>query len=279
MEHSFNPIFAQRYGIIAAVIFHDLMWWIRHNKANGTHFKDGRTWTYNSANEYIQYYPYMGKSQIYSAFKKMIADGLVLKSEYNSDKWNHMPWYTITDKGYEVFLECENLSAELAANRKYGCSSEIEQSTCENQSVDVPKNKRRRRENINVDEAKTVTSNTDTPSYTPTVSNSNTLICVFEIPLRGGDVYRVTQSEIDEYKEAYPNVEIEQEYRNMIMWCKKNPTKRKAKAGVERFINNWLCRKQSGRYESTKPEQKPTNTGIDRRNTQTAEPYGGGTIV
>ena len=30
----------------------------------------------------------------------------------------------------------------------------------------------------------------------------------------------------------------------MVAWCDSNPTKRKTRRGIERFINNWLSRTQ-----------------------------------
>ena len=39
-------------------------------------------------------------------------------------------------------------------------------------------------------------------------------------------------------------VDIMQELRNMKGWCNSNPTKRKTKRGILRFINGWLSREQ-----------------------------------
>ena len=49
---------------------------------------------------------------------------------------------------------------------------------------------------------------------------------------------------IDDWSELYPNVDVMQELRNMKGWCNSNPTKRKTKRGVLRFINSWLAREQ-----------------------------------
>ncbi|MBW8041715.1 MAG: hypothetical protein FVQ85_17195 [Planctomycetes bacterium] len=46
MEHSFDILTAQKYGINAAVILRHLQFWIIKNKAHGKNFHDGRTWTY-----------------------------------------------------------------------------------------------------------------------------------------------------------------------------------------------------------------------------------------
>lgn len=58
----------------------------------------------------------------------------------------------------------------------------------------------------------------------------------------------------------YPAVDIIQELRKMVGWLDSNPTKRKTKRGISRFINNWLAsaqdkggnqnQKYAGQYQS-----------------------------
>lgn len=148
MDHSFNPIFAQQYGMVAAVIIHDFAYWIRHNSANRKNYHEGRYWTYNSAGAFQSMYPYMGKSQIYSAINKMLENGLIVKGNFNKNRFVHIPWYSITDKGYEVIKQCEIESAELQSNRQTDNQTgdiEIEETTTfENCDEDVSNNERGR---------------------------------------------------------------------------------------------------------------------------------------
>ena len=151
MDHSFNPIFAQRYGMVAAVLIHDFAYWTAKNRANGKHMHDGLCWTYNSAKAFQVQYPYMSKSQIYSALKKMQDDGLIVKGDYNTDKWVHTPWYAITEKGYAVISECA-IESEKRCNRRDSENqtverSETEQSTFENCDNDVEEFERGRSKN------------------------------------------------------------------------------------------------------------------------------------
>ena len=67
---------------------------------------------------------------------------------------------------------------------------------------------------------------------------------VFTLPLNDGSSYEVTQPEIDEYAELYPAVDVMQEIRGMIGWIKANPTRRKTRRGIKRFMNSWLSRAQ-----------------------------------
>ena len=151
MDHSFNPIFAQRYGMVAAVLMHDFAYWIAKNRANGKHMHDGLCWTYNSAGAFHDQYPYMSRSQIYGALKKMLNDGLIVKGDYNTDKWIHTPWYAITEKGYSVIMECAVKSEERRNGREFENETvecvESEQSSFENCDDDVSNLERGRDEN------------------------------------------------------------------------------------------------------------------------------------
>lgn len=63
--------------------------------------------------------------------------------------------------------------------------------------------------------------------------------------------YDVPMDKLTLWREAYPAVDIEQELQKMRAWLDSNPTRRKTRKGIERFINNWLAKSQDsgkGRY-------------------------------
>lgn len=67
---------------------------------------------------------------------------------------------------------------------------------------------------------------------------------VIDLPLNTGKPYSVTQAFSNQMQALYPAVNIEQEFRSMLGWLIANPTKRKTKLGITRFINSWLARCQ-----------------------------------
>ena len=80
-----------------------------------------------------------------------------------------------------------------------------------------------------------------------------------ELPLIDKTAYNVPLSKITIWEAAYPSVNIRGELRKMIAWLDSNPTRRKTRKGVERFINTWLSREQDkgrGRQQSQEPEPK-----------------------
>ncbi len=67
---------------------------------------------------------------------------------------------------------------------------------------------------------------------------------VISLPLNDKSFHSVCQSDIDSWKELYPAVDILRELKKMKGWLDSNPTKRKTKRGISRFINSWLARAQ-----------------------------------
>lgn len=65
------------------------------------------------------------------------------------------------------------------------------------------------------------------------------------LPLNDGTDWRPTVSQYEEYMRLYPGVNIDQEFRNMRGWCLGNPSRRKTKAGIKRFVTNWLSKEQN----------------------------------
>lgn len=53
------------------------------------------------------------------------------------------------------------------------------------------------------------------------------------------------QADIIQWCRTYPAVNVDQELMAMESWLDANPTKRKTKAGIKRFVNSWLSRAQN----------------------------------
>lgn len=62
--------------------------------------------------------------------------------------------------------------------------------------------------------------------------------------LKDNSIYSITESEYNEFAEAYQNVNIMQELKKIRAWCMSNPSKRKTRRGALKFVNNWLSNAQ-----------------------------------
>ena len=67
---------------------------------------------------------------------------------------------------------------------------------------------------------------------------------VVTLPLNDGALFPVAEDDIAKWSELYPAVDILAELRKMAGWLDANPTRRKTKAGIRRFVNGWLAKEQ-----------------------------------
>lgn len=106
---------------------------------------------------------------------------------------------------------------------------------------------------IEIEKKKDICAEAETASAPP----------VIVLPLNTGDGYPVSAEQCHEWAGLYPAVDVIQQLRNMKGWLDGNPTKRKTRRGILRFINGWLAREQDrGRDISRKmgaEEKQPTD--------------------
>ena len=67
---------------------------------------------------------------------------------------------------------------------------------------------------------------------------------VISIILNDKTEYQITEADVAAWQELYQAVNIMQELRKMKGWADANPSKRKTRNGIKRFINNWLSKEQ-----------------------------------
>nr|DAS04642.1 MAG TPA: replisome organizer [Caudoviricetes sp.] len=68
---------------------------------------------------------------------------------------------------------------------------------------------------------------------------------VMDLPpliLKDGSRFHISQNHFNEFVNAYPGVDVRDQILKMSQWLKTNPTKRKTKNGIMRFINSWIAR-------------------------------------
>ena len=98
---------------------------------------------------------------------------------------------------------------------------------------------------------------------------------VLTIILNDKSEYPIYQTDVEQWAELYPAVDVMQQLRNMKGWCISNPQKRKTKKGILKFINGWLAREQDrgGAYKqsppaSSTPRGQPAGTMAELRAVQ-----------
>lgn len=79
------------------------------------------------------------------------------------------------------------------------------------------------------------------------------------IILNDGTEYEIVEDYINKMLTLFPNVNVRKELRKMSAWCINNPSRRKTKRGVTRFINSWLSTAQQEAEEKKAKGQSDTN--------------------
>jgi hypothetical protein len=95
-SHSFDTGIAREFGLAAAALYNHIHYWINHNRIKNINQREGKFWTYQSYREMMKYLPYLTFKQLRNAMQDLVKAGLVLKGKFNTDKFDHTPWYSTT---------------------------------------------------------------------------------------------------------------------------------------------------------------------------------------
>lgn len=106
MQHSFNVELAQKYGILEAILFENIYFWIKKNKANNKHFYNSKYWTYNSRKAFSILFPYATERKIQLALERLEKSNLIITGNYNKFSNDRTKWFSITEKGLNELTKC-----------------------------------------------------------------------------------------------------------------------------------------------------------------------------
>lgn len=128
-HHSFNTAVAEDYGIEKAIILEHFVFWVRKNYANRKNiYKDGKAYTYNSAEAFAEIFTYFKARKIAELLRQMEADGLIQSIQIHGT--DRKKSYTVSDKGWSYYtvqvsdngttetepMDCQENDAPLSEN-------------------------------------------------------------------------------------------------------------------------------------------------------------------
>lgn len=109
MFHAFDTEVAERFGDTnIAVLFHNLCYWIAHNRANKKNLhtillgekKVDRYFTFNSIQAFSKQFPYWSDKQIRSYLNKLRENKFIHKATLNKVGFDRTAWYCLVDEDY-----------------------------------------------------------------------------------------------------------------------------------------------------------------------------------
>lgn len=98
MDYQFDVDHAKRYGLEEAVMLHNLIFWIRHNRANRKNQHDGRTWTYNTLEAFAELFPFWSVRQIRRILDSLLEQRVLVKGNHNARAYDRTCWYALADE-------------------------------------------------------------------------------------------------------------------------------------------------------------------------------------
>ena len=107
MEHYFNVEIAKKYGMLEAILIHNIYYWTLKNKANEKHYHNGYYWSYNSIKAFGELFPYVSQRQIQNSLKKLKELGIIITDNFNTSPYDKTLWYTISAKGLSIMQKCQ----------------------------------------------------------------------------------------------------------------------------------------------------------------------------
>jgi hypothetical protein len=102
MVHNFTVEIAGKYGIEEAILLENIVFLCLKNRANNRHYHDGEYWTYNSAQGFNRYYPYIHPKKIERALKRLEEAKLIKSGNYNKSGYDRTKWYAATEEAYRL---------------------------------------------------------------------------------------------------------------------------------------------------------------------------------
>jgi hypothetical protein len=98
MDYSFDVDHAKQYGLFEAVMLHNFIFWLRHNRANKRNAYDGRTWTYNTLDAFAELFPFWTVKQIRRILDSLLEQRVIVKGNYNARAYDRTCWYALVDE-------------------------------------------------------------------------------------------------------------------------------------------------------------------------------------
>lgn len=93
MINAFDTEVAQDVGLAAAILYYNIQYWCRKNRANGMNEHEGYFWTYNSQKAYRELFPYLSEKTIRRSLEKLEEKGYIKIGCFNSNGRDRTRWY------------------------------------------------------------------------------------------------------------------------------------------------------------------------------------------
>lgn len=164
-----SPTLAKELGNLnEAVFLQQLHYWLEIKRQTGKNFVDGKYWTYNSIENWLEQFPWLTISTLRRTIASLIKKGYVIKGNYNRKKMDHTTWYTIAyDKLDELGCKVKKEQMEAAQEALHEQEPDAPQiaapdsaeRSAQNEQIELPESTNRSAQNEQIESLKMNRSN------------------------------------------------------------------------------------------------------------------------
>jgi len=98
VHHSFDIHLATELkSIELAILVHHFAFWIDVNRRAKRNEHDGKVWMYQTLEQITENFPYWSKQQVERYIRKLTNMGVLVKGNYNTNKYDRTVWYAFGD--------------------------------------------------------------------------------------------------------------------------------------------------------------------------------------
>lgn len=112
-NHSVNVSLAAQIGLTEAILIQNFYHWHCSNKENPEMIRDNRVWIFRSVSKIAEDYPYLSADKIRNALERLIVSDLLIKGNYNEDKFKKANWYSLSDLALFIMEGGKKYDAEI----------------------------------------------------------------------------------------------------------------------------------------------------------------------
>ncbi len=99
-HNSFNIELAREYGINAAILIHHFQKCIGFSYSSKINFHEGKYWARQSIKEIAAHLPELTIRSIRTVLSKLVDKKVLIKGNFNKNKYDHTAWYAFTDGSF-----------------------------------------------------------------------------------------------------------------------------------------------------------------------------------
>ena len=101
----FKKEIAKKYGVEAAILIQHFQYSINHHKKNGTHFYEGRYWTYDSVSSLTNLYPFWSTRTIRTIIKHLLDKNVLISGNFSKNKYERTRWFAFKDEDKFIIVD------------------------------------------------------------------------------------------------------------------------------------------------------------------------------